>query len=394
MLDVRLSVMMFLQFFIFGAWYVTVGNFMTEAGMAELIFWAYTVGPIAAVVSPFFFGVVADRFIATEKMLGGLVLVGALAMYAAAEVGGSRPTLFILLLQVHTLCYYPTIGLSQALVFHHVADPQRQFPMIRAFGSIGWIVAGIVVSGVLDADKTVVPLYWAAGASVLYGLYTFTLPHTPPPAKGERVSVRQILGIEALGQLKSRSFVVFILCATLISIPLAAYNAYGPVFLSAAGLSSPAFKMTFGQMGEVFIMFMMPLLFLRLRFKAMFLMGLAAWGLRYTLFAAAVPAASVWMMMTGILLHGFCFDFIFVAGRIYIDRQAHPSIRGQAHGFLVVVTLGLGQLMGALLSGWLFNDVLGDSAHSLEAWLPFWLVPAVFCFFVMGLFGGFFKEDR
>lgn len=390
---VRLGVMLFLQFFIIGAWYVTVGNYMAEAGMVDLIYWAYTVGPIAAVVSPFFFGVMADHFFAAEKVLGVLVFLGALAMYGAAEVGGSHPTVFILLLLVHSLCYYPTLGLSHALAFHHLADGQ-QFPLIRAFGSIGWIVAGIVVSGILAADKTVVPLHWAAGASVLFALYSFTLPHTPPPARGEPVSVRRILGVDAFRQLKSRSFIVFIVCATLISIPLAAFNAYAPIFLAAADLSSPAFKMTFGQMGEVLIMFAMPLLFRRMGFKAMFLAGLAAWGLRYVLFTAAVPAASVWMIMTGILLHGFCFDFVFVAGRIYLDRQVTAAIRGQAHGFLVVVTMGIGQLLGALLSGWLFNLFPGDPAQSFDAWQPFWLIPAVFCFFVMGLFGWFFKEDR
>ena len=391
-MSVRLSVMLFLQFFIFGAWYVTVGNYMAEVGMADLIFWAYTVGPIAAVVSPFFVGVIADRFFAAEKVLGVLVLLGAVAMYGASRVGGSDPTMFILLLLVHTLCYYPTIGLSHALAFHHMTDGQQQFPLIRAFGSIGWIVAGIVVSGILAADKTVVPLQWAAGASVLFALYSFTLPHTQPPSRGEPVSVQRILGIDALRQLQSRSFVVFIVCVTLISIPLAAYNAYAPVFLAAAGLSSPAFKMSFGVMGEVFIMFAMPLLFLRMGFKAMFLAGLAVWGLRYVLFAAAVPAVSVWMIMAGILLHGVCFDFVFVAGRIYLDRQATAAIRGQAHGFLVVVTLGIGQLAGALLSGWLFG--LLPMAQSLEAWSSFWLVPAVFCFLVMGLFGWLFKEDR
>ena len=394
MLNVRLSVMLFLQFFVFGAWYVTVGNYMAEAGMANLIYWAYTVGPIAAIVSPFFFGVVADRFFAAEKMLGVLIFLAALAMYGAAQVGGRHPLLFILLLLLHTLFYYPTIGLSHALAFHHITDGQQQFPLIRAFGSIGWIGAGVVVSGILAADKTVVPLYWAAGSAVLFALYSFTLPHTPPPARGEPVSVRRILGIDALRQLKSRSFIVFIISAMLISIPLAAYNAYGPVFLAAAGLSSPAFKMSFGVAVEVLVMFVMPLLFLRMGFKAMFLAGLAAWGLRYVLFVAAVPTVNVSMIMAGILLHGLCFDFVFVAGRIYLDRQATAAIRGQAHGFLVVVTLGIGQLLGALLSGWLFDLLPGTSAGSLEAWQPFWLVPAVFCFLVMGLFGWLFKEER
>lgn len=394
MMTTRLSVLMFLQFFIFGAWYVTVGNFMAEAGMGDLIYWAYTVGPIAAVVSPFFFGVIADRFVAAEKMLGVLGLLGALAMYGAARVGGSHPMAFLLLLQLHTLCYFPTIGLSYALAFHHITDRQRQFPVIRAFGSLGWITAGIVVSGLLAADTTVVPLQWAAGASVLFALYSFTLPHTPPPARGEPVSVRQILGVDALRQLKSRSFIVFLVCTTLISIPLAAYNAYTPVFLAAVDLSNPGFKMTFGQMVEVLIMFAMPLLFLRMRFKTMFLAGLAIWSLRYVFFAIAAPTASVWLIMTGILLHGFCFNFVFIAGRIYVDQQTPAAIRGQVHGFLVVLTLGIGQLLGAPLSGWLFNDLLGDSAQALDAWQSFWIVPAVFCFLVMGLFGWFFKEDR
>jgi nucleoside transporter len=385
---------MFLQYFVLGAWYVTVGNYMAQAGMGEHVFWAYTVGPLAATLSPFFLGLVADRYFATEQVLAVLSGVGGLAILAASLVPAGHPLPFIALLLVHTLCYFPTLGLANTMAFHHITDRVRQFPAIRAFGSIGWITAGVVVSGILAADHTVLPLRWAAGASLVYALYALTLPHTPPPVRASTdVKARDVLGIDGLRRMGSRSYLVFVCCSVLISIPLTAYNAYAPIYLSAAGLASPALKMSLGQVMEVLIMFAMPLLFSRMGFKVMFTAGLMAWAVRYVLFALAGGSAGPELILAGVLLHGLCFNFVFISGRIYTDRRADATIRGRAHGFLVVITLGIGQLVGAPMSGWLFNTVVGSHVDYAPAWQLFWSVPALFSAAVLVLFALTFKEE-
>lgn len=346
----KLSAMMFLQFFVWGAWYVTVGNYMQRKGMGDSIGDAYTVGPIAALISPFFLGLIADRFFATEKVLALMHLLGALAIAAAgylAETGQASTTLFVGLLLVHMLCYMPTLGLTNTLAFHQLTDRERQFPVVRVFGTIGWIAANVLVSKVLKADERVDPFYVAAGAGLLLAVFSLALPHTPPPAKGTPASLPDILGLRAVSLLKDRSFAVFSLCSLLLCIPLAGYYAFAPVYVNHAGFENPAFSMTFGQVSEIVFMLLMPLCFARLGVKWMLLIGMLAWVLRYTLFSAAADDRTFWMIMGGIVLHGVCYDFFFVTGFIYADRHAPREIRGQAQGFLVLITQGLGLGIGA-----------------------------------------------
>ena len=389
----NLSFMMFMQFFIWGAWYVTVGNYMAEIGMTDAIYWAYTVSPIGAIISPFFLGMIADRFFATEKVLGTLHLIGGVAMLAAPFAAGSGSTVgFIILLQIHMLCYMPTVALSNSLTFHHLTKPEKEFPLIRVFGTIGWILAGILVSRFLHADLTDLPLKVAGVAGLLLGVYAFFLPHTPPSAKGEKVTIRQVLGLDALAQLKSRPFIVFLISSLLISIPLSAYYAYAPVFVKNAGVTNPAFMMSFGQMSEVLFMIAMPFFFIRLGVKWMLIVGMLAWALRYALFAAAAVDGVLWMILAGVLLHGICYDFFFVSGHIYVNKKASPAIRGQAQGLIIFVTYGVGMFIGALISGWVFNAVVGETTQALSLWRQFWIIPALFAAGVMVVFGLMFKE--
>ncbi|MYI01547.1 MAG: nucleoside permease, partial [Gammaproteobacteria bacterium] len=262
----RLSAMMFLQFFIWGAWYVTIGNYMAAQGMADLTHWPYTVNPVAAIIAPFFLGLVADRFFATERVLGALHIVGGLIMLTVPQATGS-PLLFILLLLLYNICYMPTLGLANSLAFHNIENQEKQFPLIRVFGTIGWIVAGLFIGFVLGQfsgdelpDRTPLPLYTTAIASLILGAYCFTLPHTPPPAAGEKVSLKSIVGIDAFRQLGSRAFYIFIACSILICIPLAAYYNFAPIFVANAVydqnvsnavvglLPNPSSLMTLGQM--------------------------------------------------------------------------------------------------------------------------------------------------
>jgi nucleoside transporter len=390
----QLSGMMFLEFFVWGAWYVTVGNYMTRIGMSDVIYWAYAVGPIGAILSPFFLGMVADRYFATERVLGTLHLIGGLAMILApmaAEQGAAG--WFIILLLVHMVCYMPTVGLANALAFHHMSEQEKYFPIVRVFGTIGWIVAGVLVSAVLGADETAIPLRVAGGAGLLMGLYAFTLPHTPPSAK-EKMSVRQVLGLDALSQLMSPSFVVFIIGSFLICIPLSTYYAYAPVYVSASGVSNTAFMMTFGQMSEAVFILLMPLFFRMLGIKWMLVIGMLAWVLRYVLFALAAPAGIFWMLMGGIILHGICYDFFFVAGQIYVDKISTKAIRGQAQGFLVLVTYGVGMFIGAQISGWLHNGIVTGAGTDVSGqWQIFWTIPAVLAGVIMVVFAMFFKNN-
>lgn len=411
MIQFRLSTMMFLQFFVWGAWYTTIGNYMSAHGMAHLTHWPYTVNPIAAIVAPFFLGLVADRYFATERILGVLhVLGGAIMLFVPQATGAAF--LFIFLLLLYNLCYMSTLGLANSIAFHNIESQEKQFPLIRVFGTIGWIVAGLFIGFVLGRfsgdqlpDTTALPLYTTGIASVLLGLYSFSLPHTPPPGAGQTVSVRSILGVDALQHLGSKPFYVFIASSLLISIPLAAYYAYAPVFARVgvydAGtanvvtslLPNPSSIMTLGQMSEVVFMLLMPAFFVRLGVKWMLLVGMGAWVLRYALFALGAPSAVFWTIAAGILLHGICYDFFFVTGQIYVDKKSTPAIRGQAQGMLVLVTYGIGMLIGAQVAGGLYNGFLGGANDlTLAQWRQFWFIPAAFAAAVMLGFGLLFYD--
>ncbi len=386
--------MMFLQFFIWGSWYVTVGNYMAAEGRSDIIYWAYTVGPVAALISPFFLGRVADRFFPIERVLGVLNLIGGIAMGAAAWVGAASGGPFIALLLVHTLSFFPTIGLTSTLTFHNISHPEKHFPLIRVFGSMGWVLAGVLVSYILRADETALPLQVAAAAGLVMGVYCFTLPHTPPRAVSSGSTLGDFLGLDTLRHLNTRPFIVFVLCELLISIPLSTYYAYGPVYINAAGIDSPASLMSLGQVMEVLFMFLMPLVLLRLGVKTMIVIGFLAWVIRFVLFAFSAPTGIFWMILGGILLHGICFDFVYIAGQIFVDRQVTPAMRGQAQGFLVMVRSGIGLALGAQLSGWLFDRLMQADPLQMDAWRLFWAVPAVTALVVLIFFALFFNEEH
>ena len=399
MIRTKLSAMMFLQFFIWGAWYTSIAVYMTNHGMTTLTHWPYTVNPVAAIAAPFFLGLVADRYFATEKVLGILHVLGGLILFAVPRFTGA-PTTFILLLLLYNLCYMPTLGLANSLAFHHIQSQEQQFPLIRVFGTVGWILAGLFISlflgkvtGVVP-EQTAMPLYTAATASVLLGLFSFTLPHTPPPGRGQPVSLRSIAGLDAFEQIGDRPFYVFITASLLLCIPLAVYYNFTQLFLGAAGVKRIAATQTLGQMSETIFMLLMPMLFLRLGVKKMLIMGMGAWVLRYALFAIAAPSAVFWLIALGILLHGPCYDFFFVTGQIYVDKKSTPAVRGQAQGFLVLVTYGVGMLIGAQIAGNVYDRFLAGAtggALTLDQWRSFWILPAAFAAAVLLFFAAFFK---
>ncbi len=406
----RLSTMMFLQFFVWGAWYVSMSGFINKMGMGGptgVTAAAYSVGPIAAILSPFFLGLIADRFFSTQKVLGVMHILGGLAIAAAPSAasafdaskdGSPFAHPFILLLLVHMLCYMPTLGLSSSVSFHNLKSGEKGFPLVRVFGTIGWIVGNLIVSQLPEKDASAMQFYVAGGAGILLGLYSFTLPGTPPPLAGKQVSIGHILGLDALVLFKSRSYAVFIFCSFLLCIPLAGYYAQARNFVEATKAvvnDSATLTMSFGQMSEIFFMLIMPLCFARLGVKWMLAIGMLAWVVRYGLFAGAAEN-SVWpMIIGGIVLHGICYDFFFVTGMIYVDKAAPVTIRGQAQGFLVLVTQGLGMLIGAQVFGMLaakYTTTVGPI--TTVDWKMIWLIPCIAAGVILFIFLVAFKEPK
>lgn len=387
--------MMFLEFFIWGAWFVTMWKYLAEIKFDQITGWAYATTGIAAIISPLFVGMIADRFFPTEKVLAVLHIAGAVLIYWASTI--TESTLFFWVLLGYTLCYMPTLALTNSISLGQMTDPEKEFPPIRVLGTIGWIVAGLIVgfmpesvSGLATIENTGIPMKIAAGASLIMGFYCFTLPHTPPAAAGQKVTVSDVLCLKALKLMKDPIFAIFIICSLLICIPLAFYYQSANGFLGEVGMKNAAGKMTLGQMSEIFFMLVMPFFFTRLGIKKMLLIGMIAWVGRYLLFAFGDGGSGVAMLYIGILLHGICYDFFFVTGQIYVDKKAPKEIQASAQGFLTLVTLGLGMIIGNLINGKITTHYATEDGHN---WKMIWLIPCVMAAVVVVVFALLFKEN-
>ncbi len=422
--------MMFLQFFLWGSWFATLAVCLSGNNLSDIIADSYGAAPIAAIISPLFLGLIADRFFPSQVVMGVLLLIGGVLLLLVpgyAELAEGKTVVWLFL--GHLLCYMPTLGLGNSITFANVSD-ENDFPKIRVWGTIGWIAAGLFIGFQgWSADLRMFKL--AGGCSILLGLFSFTLPHTPAPAKGKPVSMRSLLMLDAFSMLKDWSFLIFIICSTLVCIPLAYYYVYTSSILSQVGFDQPASTMTLGQMSEIFFMLLIPFFFRRLGVKKMILVGMAAWMVRYLLFAFGAPDQTIWMILLAVILHGICYDFFFVTGFMYADRKASAEVRGQVQSMLVFFTQGIGMYFGYMIAG-KFHDrtmtkskILGNAISDLKVkeelsfgesltrmfsvdlpegldatllnetmsqWKEFWLVPAGMAAAVLVLFALFFHD--
>lgn len=393
-LRIRLSSMMFLEFFIWGSWFVTMGTYLAKTFNATgvQIGMAYNTQAIGAIVAPFVVGLIADRFFAAQKILGVLHLMGAGLLWFASTSGGFDmfyPHIFL-----YMLVYMPTLALVNSVAFRHLPEPAKQFSQIRVLGTVGWIVAGFLIGYFQWESKNILQstFQMAAIASLLLGALSFFLPNTPPAVgKNEKVTIRDILGFEALFLLKDVRYLVFFISSILICIPLAFYYQNTNLFLNEVGVVNAAAKMSYGQVSETLFMLLLPIFISRFGIKASLLVGMAAWVLRYVLFAYGDAGDKMWMLILGIVLHGICYDFFFVTGQIYTNHKAGEKIKSAAQGLITLATYGVGMLIGFSLAGVISDSYIVNGAHS---WFNIWIIPAGIAAVIMVLFAIIFKDEK
>jgi nucleoside transporter len=386
----KLSFMMLLEYFVWGAWYVTLSTYMAKnlGASGGQIGAAYNALAIATMISPFFIGMVADRFFSAQRIMAILHLVGAVLLYFASQVQDN--TGFYWLVLVYSLLYMPTIALSNNIAFQQMSDPGRMFPWIRVFGTIGWIAAGLMISA-LDIEGDAFTFQMAAIVSLVLGLFSLILPDTPPKGQAADTKAASALGIDAFVLFKNKAYLVFFIAAILVCIPLSFYYGFANLFLNEAGMENAAGKMTLGQVSEALFILAIPFLFYRIGVKNMVLIGMIAWFLRYVCFAHGDSGDNLWMLYAGIILHGICYDFFFVTGYMYTERKAGDKIKNAAQGLFTFATYGLGMFIGTAVSGLVADYYTENGAFQ---WRSIWYVPASIAVFVLIYFIIFFKEKR
>lgn len=384
--------MMFLEFFIWGAWFVTMGTYLTVTLKATGTqnAGAYATQSLGAIIAPFVIGLIADKYFSAQKILGVLHLLGAASLFYATTITDFDK--FYPNILFYMIIYMPTLALVNSVSFKQMKDPSKEFPLIRVFGTAGWIIAGIVI-GLLGWEKSgtlVLTFKMASVASLILGLLSFTLPDTPPVKKGQKTTFGDIIGLDSIGLLKNRSYLIFFLASVAICVPLAFYYNFTNPFLNEVGVKAAAGVQAMGQVSELLFMAAMPLFFVRFGVKKMLAIGMLAWVLRYVFFAYGNAGSSYWMLIAGIVMHGICYDFFFVTGQIYTDNLAGPRFKSAAQGFITLATYGVGMLIGSYISGPVVDKwKISETSHN---WQSIWLIPATIAAAVLIFFLLFFKD--
>jgi|TARA_Y100000991_G_C21959767_1_gene343855 nucleoside transporter len=389
----QLSSMMFLEFFIWGGWFVTMGTFLSQsfnASGSELA-QAYETQSIGAIIAPFIIGLIADRYFSAQKILGFLHLSGALLLYLAGS--SANFVSFYPFILLYMVLYMPTLALVNSVAFRQMKDPSKEFPPIRVFGTVGWIIAGLIIGYLGWESKELLEntFYVTALASLILGLFSFSLPNTPPKADKGDYSISKILGLDALSLLKDKKYLIFFISSILICIPLAFYYQHANQFLNEIGMPKAAAVMTLGQISEALFILLLPIFLKRYGIKTTLIVGMAAWVLRYLLFAYGDVGQGTWMLILGVILHGICYDFFFVSGQIYTDFKAGEQFKSSAQGLITLATYGLGMLIGFRVAGTITDLYANDSGHD---WTQIWLLPSGFALFVLIFFIITFKDEK
>jgi nucleoside transporter len=393
---IQLALMMFLNFFVWGIWFVTMGTYLgtptQNGGLGASgieIGIAYGTQSLGAIIAPFIIGLIADKYFAAQRILGILHLSGAALMYYISQEQSFQG--FYPFLLVYMIIYMPTLALVNSISFKQLSNPEKEFSFIRVWGTVGWIAAGLLIGWLaLEKTGTLEQTFKIAGlVSLVLGVYSFMLPNTPPPKAGTTTSFGEIIGLDSLKLLKDKNFLIFFLSSLLICIPLAFYYQETNIFLNEVGVSNAASKMTMGQMSETIFLFLMPLFFTRLGIKKMLMIGMLAWVLRYLLFGFGDAGSGIWLLYGGIILHGICYDFFFVTGQIYTDQKAGDSIRSSAQGMITLATYGVGMLVGFWLAGLIAEHYKTAEGHN---WSSIWMIPAGISALILIAFLIFFKD--
>ena len=392
--SVQLSLLMFFQFFIWGAWFVTMGTFLSQefnSSGSELSL-AYETQSIGAIIAPFIIGLIADKYFAAQKVLGTIHLFGAFLLYNAGI--SENFSFFYPYILIYMLLYMPTLALANSVAFRQMKDPSKEFAPIRIFGSIGWIIAGLLIGYFswesLNTLKNT--FYMSSFISLILGVYSFTLPNTPPIIeKNKNKTISEIIGLDALKLLNDKAYLVFFIASILICIPLAFYYQHANQFLNEIGMEAAAAKMTLGQISEVLFLSLLPFFIKRFGFKSTLIVGILAWGLRYLLFSLGADGINSWMLILGIILHGICYDFFFVSGQIYTNLKCKPEYKSSAQGLITLATYGLGMLIGFRIAGYLTDLYVITDGHD---WGKIWIQPSIFSFVILILFIFTFRNEQ
>lgn len=397
---IKLSLMMFLEFFIWGAWFVTLGTFLgnnLKASGSETAA-VFSTQSWGAIIAPFIIGLIADRYFNAEKILGILHIAGAFLMYQmyqSTDIG-----LFYVYVLSYMVLYMPTLALVNSVAFNQMKDPEKEFANIRVWGTIGWILAGLAISFLFHWDTAeaistglLKNTFLLSGiAALVLGLLSFTLPKTPPKVSEGKIKIGDIIGLDALRLLKDKNFLIFFISSILICIPLAFYYQNAHPFLTAAGVENPTGKMAIGQISEALFLLFIPVFFARFGFKKTILVGMLAWAVRYVLFAYGNGGDLSFMLITGIALHGICYDFFFVSGQIYTNSKAGEKYKSAAQGLITLATYGIGMLIGFAVAGWITDNY--KTAEGAINWEMVWIIPAGIAFAVFLIFALLFKEKN
>ncbi|MEM9547451.1 MAG: MFS transporter [Bacteroidota bacterium] len=387
---VKLSVLQFLQFYVWGSWFVTSGTYLLQnlqfsGREVALIYASFS---LAATITPLFLGILADRMFAVEKLLSFLHIIGGFLLFALSFTTSFY--LFYGLMFLYVLCYVPTFSLSSSMCFHHIEDIKKDFPVVRVWGSIAWIIASALIS-VLNIEDQNIPFRIAAASSFLLGIYSLTLPHTPPQTSQEPSLWKSLQGDEVKELIKSKALVVMIICVGLISIPVSYYYSFVNPFLNEVGVANAAGKMALGQVVEILLMLLLPFFFRVMRFKTIIFIGLLLWGVRYGLFMLGYTYVMEWLLIVGLLLHGFAYIFSMLSVQIYLDTKVHVSLRSTAQGFFTLITMGIMAIIGVSIAGEFVSAFeYGDGSHN---WNAIWAFPTVVGICVAIGFYIFFKDN-